>query len=475
MMTAPTLGHNNYLLWNGIMTLSKEFLGALEGICTVRQGGAVDALDPGFHADNLAAGVVVLPRSPQQVRAIVALCAAHEVPIVPHGGRTGLAGACASMPGQLIVDLRALNKIVALDTDAGTICVQAGVTLQEVQTACEEHGLTPGIDLSARGSATIGGMIATNAGGMEAFRCGVMRHRVLGLEAVLPDGSLLSDMTRVSKANEGLDIKQLLVGSEGRLGIVTAAVIKLDALPDATSTALVSFESAAAAVEAFHLLQAQGGLLRSEIMWRAYADTVALDVGLEDLVASYPGQVLVLFEHSGKTQPDAQTVQQEALAPLMERGMIGHTIIAQNDRQASDFWRIREESWAVERRWPGGYWYDVSVPLNALDQYVRDLEAELKPMVTDIHFSCMGHLGDGNLHITVSAPRGNRPDKALVDVAVYSNLKAKGGSFSAEHGIGLEKMQALAAYGDPAKLAMARAVKQALDPGNLMNPGKVLV
>jgi FAD/FMN-containing dehydrogenase len=317
-------------------------------------------------------------------------------------------------------------------------------------------------------------MIATNAGGMEAFRCGVMRHRVLGLEAVLPDGGLLSDMTRVSKANEGLDIKQLLVGSEGRLGIVTAAVLKLDILPGATSTALVSFESAAAAVEALHLAQARGRLLRAEIMWRAYADTVAQDVGLDDLVASFPGQVLVLFEHSGKTQPDAQAVQQEILVPLMESGTIGHAIIAQNDRQASDFWRIREESWAVERQWPGGYWYDVSVPLNALDQYVCELKEDLKAIAADIHFSCMGHMGDGNLHITVSAPRGNRPDKALVDVAVYSSLKAKGGSFSAEHGIGLEKMQALAVYGDPAKLAMARAIKQALDPDNLMNPGKVL-
>ena len=458
-----------------MMTLSKEFLKALAGLCSVRQGNAVDALDPGFHPGNLGAGIVALPKSTHEVCAIVSLCRAHQVPIVPHGGRTGLAGAGASEPGQLIVDLKALNKIVALDADTGTICVQAGATLQQVQEACAAHGLTPGIDLAARGTATIGGMIATNAGGMEAFRCGVMRHRVLGLEAVLPDGSLLADMTRVSKANEGLDIKHMLVGAEGRLGIVTAAVLKLDALPGATATALASFESAAAAVEAFHCLQARGRLLRAEIMWRTYAETVARDLGLDDLIASFPGRVLALFEHSGETRPDAQTIQQETLVPLMESGTMGHALIAQNDRQASDFWRIREESWAVERQWPGGYWYDVSVPLNALDHYVCELEEDLKTTAADVHFSCMGHLGDGNLHITVSGPGGNLPDKALVDRAVFSNLKAIGGSFSAEHGIGLEKMQALAAYGDPAKLAMARAIKQALDPDNLMNPGKVLV
>lgn len=457
-----------------MMTLSEEFLAALETICSVRQADAVAALDAGFYPENLGAGVMALPGSTSEVRAIVDLCRAHKVTMVPHGGRTGLAGAGASVPGQLIVDVRQMNKIEDLDPGTATISVQAGVTLQEVQEACAVHGLTPGIDIAARGSATIGGMISTNAGGMEAFRCGVMRHRVLGLEAVLPGGDVLSDMTRVSKVNEGLDIKHMLIGAEGRLGIVTRAVLKLDALPRAMSTALVSFESAAAAVDAFHRLKAGGGLLRAEIMWRTYAETVAQDVGLEDLIASFAGRLLVLFEHGAATQQDARTAQQDGLLALMESGAAVHAIVAQNDRQAADFWRIREESWAVERRWPGGYWYDVSVPLNALDQYVAELQGCLQRLAADVNFSCMGHLGDGNLHITVSAPNGNQPDKAPVDAAICSQLKSMGGSFSAEHGVGLEKMKALSAYGDPAKLAMARLIKQAIDPDNLMNPGKVL-
>lgn len=457
-----------------MMTLSEEFLAALETICSVRQAEAVAALDAGFYPENLGAGIMALPGSTSEVRAIVDLCRAHKVTMVPHGGRTGLAGAGASVPGQLIVDVRQMNKIEDLDPGTATISVQAGVTLQEVQDACAVHGLTPGIDIAARGSATIGGMISTNAGGMEAFRCGVMRHRVLGLEAVLPGGDVLSDMTRVSKVNEGLDIKHMLIGAEGRLGIVTRAVLKLDALPRAMSTALVSFESAAAAVDAFHRLKAGGGLLRAEIMWRTYAETVAQDVGLEDLIASFAGRLLVLFEHGAATQQDARTAQQDGLLALMESGAAVHAIVAQNDRQAADFWRIREESWAVERRWPGGYWYDVSVPLNALDQYVAELQGCLQRLAADVNFSCMGHLGDGNLHITVSAPNGNQPDKAPVDAAICSQLKSMGGSFSAEHGVGLEKMKALSAYGDPAKLAMARLIKQAIDPDNLMNPGKVL-
>ncbi len=457
------------------MTLNKEFLGSLKNLCVVREGDAVEALDKGFHPHNLAAGIVALPETTQDVCAIVDLCRAHRVAMVPHGGRTGLAGAAASEPGQLIVDLKKMNRIVDLDPATGTMSVEAGATLQEVQEACVGHGLTPGVDLSARGTATIGGMIATNAGGMEAFRCGVMRHRMLGLQAVLPDGSLLEDMTRVSKVNEGFDIKHMLAGSEGRLGIITGAVLKLDRLPGSASSALVSFQNAACAVHAFHLLHRQGGLLRAEIMWRGYADTVAQDVGLSDLMAPFPGNVLVLFEHSGTSHQEAQETQQEMLVPLMESGTVEHAVIAQNDRQGADFWRIREESWAVERRWPGGYWYDVSVPLNRLDHYVGALQSKLKAIAGDVHFSCMGHLGDGNLHITVSARHGSQPDKAIVDAAVFSGLKAMGGSFSAEHGIGLEKIHALTAYGDPAKLAAARAVKQALDPDNLMNPGKVLL
>jgi len=457
-----------------MMTLSEEFLGALETMCDVRHAEAVAALDAGFYPENLGAGVMALPSSTHEVHAIVDLCRAHKVSMVPHGGRTGLARAGASVPGQLIVDLKQMNQIEDLDPGTATISVQAGVTLQEVQEACAVHGLTPGIDIAARGSATIGGMISTNAGGMEAFRCGVMRHRVLGLEAVLPDGNVLSDMTRVSKVNEGLDIKHMLIGAEGRLGIVTRAVLKLDALPRAMSTALVSFESAAAAVDAFHHLKAAGGLLRAEIMWRTYAETVAQDVGLDDLIASFSGRVLVLFEHGGVTQQEARSTQECGLVALMETGAAVHAVVAQNDRQASDFWRIREDSWAVERRWPGGYWYDVSVPLNALDQYVAELQGSLQRVAAGVNFSCMGHLGDGNLHITVSAPDANQPDKALVDAAVFSRLKSMGGSFSAEHGIGLEKIKALSAYGDPAKLAMARAIKQVMDPDNLMNPGKVL-
>jgi FAD/FMN-containing dehydrogenase len=454
--------------------LDKSFLEELEGICTVRQGEALDALHPGFHEGNLRAGVVAFPDSVAAVRAVVRLCGAHDVAIVPHGGRTGLAGAGASSAGQLIVDTSRLNMIEDVDVVSGTVIAGAGATLLSVQKRCAQAGLTPGIDIAARGSATIGGMISTNAGGMEAFRCGVMRHRVLGIEAVLPDGSLFQDMTRVTKVNEGLDIKHMLIGAEGRLGIVTRAVLKLEALPRATATALVACNSAGAAVAAFHQLRARGNLLRAEIMWRLYADTVAQGLGLEGLLAFCDAPLLVLFEVSGEDQAAAREALEAGLMEAIEAGDVLDAVFAQSGRQEADMWRVREESWEVEGRYPNSLWYDVSVPLGQLDGYVGAMLSTVERADAGLKVFVLGHLGDGNLHITVAHADGVKKWKPQADDAVFDGLKQFGGSISAEHGVGLEKMAALQKYGDPGRLAAARAVKQALDPHNLMNPGKVL-
>jgi FAD/FMN-containing dehydrogenase len=455
------------------MTIADGFIRALEQVCRLRRADEVAAMDPGVEPGNLGAGLVAQPVSTSEVQAVVALCCEHAVPMVTQGGRTGLAGAGVSEPGQLVIDMGAMNRVGAPDTAAGCIEVEAGATLLAVQEACKAVGRTPGIDLAARGSATIGGMISTNAGGMEAFRCGVMRHRVLGLEAVLPDGTLFSDMTRVTKVNEGLDIKHLLIGAEGRLGIVTRAVLKLEPLEQAAATALAGFASAADAVTAFHAMRASGGLLRAEVMWRPYAETTAAQCGLEAVTSSCSGQVLVLFELAGSSFEAALSGIEEALSRLAGDGLLEDAIVAQSVQQAADFWRIREDSFAVERVWPGGHWYDVTVPLDQLDAYARGLEAGVAAQPGGLFLSMMGHLGDGNLHITIAAPGGGKPDKAAADAAVFDRLKSMGGSISAEHGIGLEKMAALAVHGDPGRLHAARLVARALDRHGLMNPGKV--
>jgi FAD/FMN-containing dehydrogenase len=452
--------------------LSADFISALEAICTARHGAAVATMDAGVDEGNLAAGVVALPASTQQVQAVIRLCRQHKVQVVPQGGRTGLAGGALSAPGQLIIDMNRFDRVGDPDAVAGCIEVEAGATLQAVQDACSKVGCSPGIDLAARGSATIGGMVATNAGGMEAFRCGVMRNRVLGLEAVLPDGSVLNDLTRVRKVNEGFDIKHMLIGSEGRLGIVTRAVLALEPLETAAATALTGFATARDAVEAFAMLKAAGGLLRAEIMWRPYAEVTAAQTGLEAIPAACEGDVLVLFEMAGDSHDTAAEKLQDALSelPTLQGGLV-----AQSESQAADFWRIREDSFAVERVWPGGLWYDVTVPLDRLDDYTQGLQARVQAVSPELFVSIMGHLGDGNLHITIAAPGGASPVKDRCDAAVFDRLKDMGGSISAEHGIGLEKREAFAAHGDPSRQALTRQIARSLDPDGLMNPGKIFV
>ena len=452
-------------------------LTALLGPEGVRDETRMDEIDPGHHSENLAAGLLALPRTTTEVQAIVQLCTRHGVSIVAHGGLTGLAGGAASTPGQLIVSLLRLDAIEEVDPLEAVVIVGAGARLEKVEEAANAHGLCIGIDLAARGSATIGGMISTNAGGIEAFRNGMMRARVLGLEAVTADGTLFSDLARVTKVNEGLDVKHLFIGAEGTLGIVTRAVLRLLPMPGERATALVAVESAGAAVHLFHRLRrASGGgrLLAAEIMFADYIETAARDLKLENLAGFCAAPAFVLVEMTG---PDADTARQtlEAeLAAVMETsdGLLD-ALIARSEADRTNFWRLREETWAIERQKPGGLWFDVSVPLGLIDGYMSDLRARLDQIDPVLGLYVMGHLGDGNLHVTVATGESLKALKEPVSRAVEQGLKASGGAISAEHGIGLDKRQSLHREADPGKLALMRTVKTALDPQNRMNPGKI--
>ncbi len=454
------------------------FLASLERIAGPRglwRGEADGAPDKGFHDDNLAAGLAVFPRSTEEVAAIVRLCREARVPMTPQGGRTGLAGGAASRPGALIVGFQRMNRIERLDPTAMIATVEAGVTLAALQTAAATHGLSPGVDIAARGSATIGGMISTNAGGSEAFRLGVMRQRVLGLEAVLPDASVLCDMTEVIKANEGLDVKQLLIGAEGTLGLVTRAVIRLSPVPAARATAAMTFATAADAIAALNGLRAAPGFAvqTAEAMWGGYARAAAAEQGNHRFAAFASAPLCVIFEAGGDDAAAVAERFEAALSALLDRGLARDCVVARSGRERAEMWRVREDSWSIERLHPGGLWFDVSLPLNALDQYTERLFARVMAHDGALNVFVIGHLGDGNLHVTIAGP-GPIPHRYdEIAPLVYDGIRAAGGSISAEHGVGLEKRAALARFGDPGKLAAMRAVKQALDPLNLMNPGKV--
>ena len=439
---------------------------SLIGEAKVRSGEAVASLDPGFDSRNLRAGLVATPTSVAEISQLLKFANERGIGIVPHGGRTGLAGGAVSEDGQIVLSLQRLNSILHIDAQGSTAIVEAGVVLHDLDEALQPLGLALGIDLGARGSATIGGMIATNAGGIEAFRNGVMRARVLGLEAVLADGTVVSDLSLVTKCNEGYDVKQLFIGSEGTLGIVTRAALKLVRRPGSRSTALVTTETAAAATTLFRVLEKQK-LLAFELMGGRYVRLAVSShklEGLASLVASAGFAFIVETEGS-----------EEELVAALELGEAVDAVIAKSDAERQEFWKLREDSWVVDRNYPAGLWFDISVPLADLDDYLNELERRLEALNVQAELFVIGHLGDGNLHLTIAGPQSLVEAASGVTAAVYSGLRARGGSISAEHGIGLEKTESLARLGDPGKLAVMRLVKQSLDPNCIMNPGKVLL
>lgn len=450
-------------------------LEAITGAGGVKTGEALRAVHPGSDEHNLNADLMVIPHTAGQVVEILNFCNQNAISVVPHGGRTSLAGGAVSAKGEIILSLAALNRIESIEAAAGTAIVQCGVTLQALQEEAAKVKLTTGIDIPSRGSATIGGMISTNAGGMEAFRQGVMRQRVLGLEVVLPDGSIMSDLAQVTKSNEGYDLKQLFIGAEGTLGIVTRAVIKLAPVDEFTATALVACASASKAVSLFQALRHNRSvtLLRTEFMGERYFRVAVEALGPASLAAFTEAPVYLIVETEGPDQQRAQSTLEDALGMAIENELVLDAIIAQSGKERNDIWNIREDSNVITRAYPYGYWFDISVPLQHIDAYLRQFEAGVAALGPDVKGFAFGHLGDGNLHICVAGENGN-PDKDAVKSVVYANLREMGGSFSAEHGIGLEKKPELHALVDPVKLSLMRAIKRIIDPRNIMNPGKVV-
>ena len=437
----------------------------------VLRSNQVAALDPGVDEHNTGASVAVRPHNTAEVSAVLRACHAQSVPVVTHGGRTGLAGAAVSCAGQVVMLTDRLEGGITIDPLERIAIVSASVTQQALQEAAAEQGLSMGIDTASRGSATIGGMISTNAGGMEAFRYGMMRQRMLGIEAVLADGAIISDMTRVSKANEGYDLKQLFCGAEGTLGVVTRAVLKLESAEPDSMTTLLAVPGAAAALRLMRSVQNRGGLLLCELMWRPYAESVARETGLSHVLSFCPAAPAYLVIESALDE-DALLATFE---PFMESGDIIDAVIAKSRRESAEIWRIREDSQATMRVMHNPLWFDVSLPLGQLDAYVTTLQQQLSELPGEVEFHCLAHLGDGNLHVNVAREQAwSAAESDAVSKLIEQGVKAIGGAVSAEHGIGTHKLKTLARNAPAANLAMMRAIKSSLDPKGIMNPGKVL-
>ena len=433
-----------------------------------------------------ATPLLLMPRTGEQVAAIVRAAAHHRVPLVPQGGNTGLVG--GGIPpadgSAVLISLKRMNRIGPVDPEGLTMRVEAGAILADVHDAAAAQGLAFPLSLAARGSATVGGLAATNAGGVQVLRHGTMRALVAGLRAVLPDGSVLDQLAGLPKDNQGYDMKQLLIGSEGTLGIITDLTLKLVPAPEARVVAWAGLANPACALALLaRLRRASGGQVESfELIPDLGLKLVLRHVDGARAPLGGPHAWHVLVELAGPAR--LADVMETALAEALASGEIEDATIAGSSAQAASLWHLRETLPEAERRDGPAVHHDISVPVAALPAFVLSASAEVERQISNSQVIAFGHLGDGNLHFNVRAPSGagaSRPghagwtaeDAGAITRLVHDLVHAAGGSISAEHGIGTLKRADLARLLPPARLGIMRAVKHAIDPAGLLNPGKI--
>jgi len=417
---------------------------------------------------------VVRPGSTGQVSRVLAACNAAGQPVVPMGGLTGLVRGCTAGPGEIGLSLERMHRIESVDAVGRTMTVQAGVAVQAVQEEAEKHGLAYPVDFGARGSAHIGGSVATNAGGNGVIRYGMTRDSVLGLEAVLADGTVISSMNRMIKNNAAYDLKQLFIGTEGTLGVITRVVLRLREQPRSTQTALVacgSFTDVTGLLK--HMDASLGGSLSAfEVMWNGFYRLVTTTPapGTPPLAQDHPYYVLI--ESSGGDEVRDMAQFEAALAAAIESGQVADAIVATSQAQRETLWALRDDIEQVFRLgMPVGF--DVSLPIAEMEDYISEVMQRLEREWPAYRRLVFGHLGDGNLHIIAAGPP-SKEARHGIECCVYEPLAERGGSVSAEHGIGLEKRPWLALSRSPAEIELMRRLKRTLDPNGILNPGRVL-
>ena len=426
------------------------------------------------------------PANTQELAELVRMCAAHSVPIVPQGGNSGMAGGATPDEGgeALLLSLRRMNAILAVDAEGRKVVCQAGVVLQSLHEAVAAHGLRFPLTLGGKGSATIGGLISTNAGGSQVLRHGSMRAQVLGLEAVLADGSVFSALTPLKKDNRGFDLKQLLIGSEGTLGIVTAATLRL--VP-AIADRVVVWAGVASLKAARTLLlhcesYADSAMEGFEVLPQDCLESVLdhLPDARAPLADPHPWHVLieVVADHSGAA--GLRDLAEGMMAAAFEQGLLDDAVLSASEAQAEAFWLLREMIAPAERARGPAVQHDISVPVEAMPEFVEAAVPEIEAAWPGTKAVAFGHLGDGNVHFHVIAPSGADPlyweesEGWKISRQVNDLVTRWGGSISAEHGIGQLKRDELVRLGDPVSLRLMRQVKLALDPAGLLNPGKLV-
>jgi FAD/FMN-containing dehydrogenase len=428
------------------------------------------------------ASIVLRPATTQEVSRIMALAHDHALPVVPQGGNTGLVGGQIPMHGEILLSLGRLKRIRAIDAAGYTMTVEAGLTLAAAQAAAHSAGRLFPLSLASEGSCQIGGNLATNAGGVGVLAYGNARQQVLGLEVVLADGRVWDGLKSLKKDNTGYDLKDLFIGSEGTLGVITAAVLKLAPKPAEKATALVTLPDLDAALALFTLAQetAATGLTAFEFMPRLALEFVLRNVpGTRDpFPAPHPWYAL-LEVSAPKADGTAERLLTEALEAATGRDLVGEAVLARSLAQARDLWRLRESISEAQKPEGGNIKHDISVPVAGIPAFVACANQVVERLCPGARPLAMGHFGDGNVHYNIAQPPGMDKERFLarwpeIARAVHDTVVAMGGSISAEHGIGLMKRAELAHAKSPVEMDLMRRIKAALDPKGILNPGKLL-
>jgi FAD/FMN-containing dehydrogenase len=423
-----------------------------------------------WRTDTLKACILVKPRTTEEVSIALRICNEFGQSVVTHGGLTGLVESAITKPEDVVLSMALMNEIEAVESLERTMIVQSGCTLQSIQEAAEAQGLMFPLDLGSRGSCTIGGNIATNAGGNRVIRYGMARDMVLGLEAVLADGTVVSSMNLMIKNNAGYDLKQYFIGSEGTLGVITRAVLRCREQVTSSPTFMAginTFDQLSRFLK--HVDRAfSGNLSAFEVMWKDYYKLVTTPPALNQAPLPSDYNYYVLVEAMGASEEQ----NQQALEQALEKDLIADAVIAQSETQRLQLWGLRDDVAQVFQFAPV-FLFDVSLRISCMQDYVEEVNKTLRNSFPDSKNFTLGHMGDGNLHFAISVGKDDAQVRKLVEAAVYEPLKHIAGSVSAEHGVGLEKKPYLHLVRSQSEINLMKQVKHSLDPNGILNPGKI--
>ncbi len=419
------------------------------------------------------ARAIVYPTSTEEVAAILRVCHRLRQSVVPFGGTTNLVQGCATTPADIVLGMEKMNRIEEIDPTARTMTADAGVTLQEAQEAADRDGLFFPVDIGARGNCQLGGIVSTNAGGTKVIHYGMTRDVVLGLEAVLADGTVISSMNRYLKNNSGFDLKQLFIGSEGVLGVITRIVFRLRAKPRSHNVALLACKSFDDVMGVLHMAHEvlPNTLTAFEVMWNAFYELAVKPRGRLPAPLEPGAGFYVLLESMGADSEHDAVVFEAMLESLLDRGLLVDGIVAKSDKERARLWKIRDE---VEPVIDNARNFDVSLNSRDVGEYASAVETAICARFPAANVIAFGHLGDNNLHLSVSMGDFDNDKEHVVETIIYERLAEYDGAISAEHGIGLEKRAYLPISRTAAEIELMSQLKKSLDPCNILNPGKVI-